>query len=431
MTHIVIIGTLDTKNAEFMYLRDCILRMFTKLQVQVQITLADCGTNHVVNDAVSISRAQLLEFYTTTGNQVPPRSRPGAIDDTISCLSNYIRALDRKQKIHRIIGAGGTGGTSLISAAMRSAAPIGLPKLIVSTVASGYTAPIVGETDMSLMYSVVDIFGTNQLLLDILANAAGGITGMALAYEQRLAQESPQSLTAECEKAERGRTRIGITMFGVTTPCIEYVRRYLETHYNVELYVFHATGHGGMAMERLVEQGRLDAILDLTTTEICDLIAGGNMRASPERLEAALRRGIPNIISLGAADMVNFGPVDSIPPRYIQRKFHKHNPIVTLMRTSEAECAAMASFIVDKVLQFAKEPSLVEVWLPKGGFSSLSTPSRPFADPRADATLFKTLKLGFEGSHTRVVETNQEINSKAFAVAVAERLMNLVHKASQ
>ncbi|KAM3450534.1 hypothetical protein MY3296_005997 [Beauveria thailandica] len=308
---------------------------------------------------------------------------------------------------------------------MRSAAPIGLPKLIVSTVASGYTAPIVGETDMSLMYSVVDIAGTNQLLLDILANAAGGITGMALAYEQRLAQESPQSLIAE-----RGKTRIGITMFGVTTPCIEYARRYLETHYDVEIYVFHATGHGGMAMERLVEQGRLDAVLDLTTTEICDLIAGGNMRAAPERLEAALRRGIPNIISLGAADMVNFGPADSIPPRYIQRKFHKHNPIVTLMRTSEAECTAMASFIVDKVLQFAKEPSLVEVWLPEGGVSTLSTPSRPFADPRADTTLFETLKSGFKGSHIRLVETNQDINSEAFAVAVAERLMNLVHKVS-
>ncbi|EFY93672.1 hypothetical protein J3458_015595 [Metarhizium acridum] len=201
---------------------------------------------------------------------------------------------------------------------MRDAVPLGLSKLIVSTVASGGTGPVVGETDMSLMYSVVDIAGTNQLLCEILSNAAGAIAGMAFSYERRLARENPRTMTTG-----RGRTRIGITMFGVTTSCVDNVRRHLESHYDVEIYVFHATRHGGKSMERLVEEGRLDAILDLTTTEICDLLAGGNMRADPNRLEAALKRGVPNIISVGAADMVNFGPLETVSPCYKHRKLYK------------------------------------------------------------------------------------------------------------
>lgn len=424
MPHIVIIGTLDTKSQEFLYLRECLLDLSAALHMPMHITLMDCGSKPVANENITIGRAQLLSRFSQTNSQGIPKSCAEAIDEVIPCAVSYLEELNRQNQVHAIVGAGGTGGTSLISAVMRAAAPLGLPKLIVSTVASGYTGPVIGETDMALMYSVVDIAGTNSLLRDILSNAAGAIAGMASAYERRLVQKqaSPQMALGG------GKTRIGITMFGVTTTSVEHIRRYLEAHYAVEIYVFHATGHGGKAMERLVEEKRLDAVLDLTTTEICDMIAGGNMKAGPNRLEAALKRGIPNIISLGAADMVNFGPIDTIPPQYIHRKLHKHNANVTLMRTSESECAMMASFIVDKVLQFAADSSMVEVWLPMGGVSAISTPAEPFADAQADETLFKMLRLGFQGTHIRVVEDTRDINDEGYANAIAERLMTLVFK---
>ncbi|KAF5124146.1 UPF0261 protein [Metarhizium anisopliae] len=421
MPHIVIIGTLDTKKDEFMYLRERIASISQCLPLPTHITLIDCGREHVTNSAISISRSQLLEQYSEPGRHVPPRSRAEAIDEVIPCASKYIRDLEHRHKIHGIIGAGGSGGTSIVSAVMRDAVPLGLPKLIVSTVASGDTGPVVGETDMSLMYSVVDIAGTNRLLCEILSNAAGAIAGMAFSYEQRLARENPRTMTAGTQK-----TRIGITMFGVTTACVDTVRRHLESHHDAEVYVFHATGHGGKSMERLVEQGGLDAVLDLTTTEVCDLLGGGNMRAGPERFEAALKRGIPNVVSVGAADMVNFGPLETVPPCYKHRRLYRHNPNVTLMRTSDTECADVAMFMVDKLRRFTKDASMVEVWLPMGGVSSLSTPSGPFADSRADGALFETLKFGLKESGIRVVEDAREINDGGFAVDIAERLMSLV-----
>lgn len=182
---------------------------------------------------------------------------------------------------------------------MRDVLPIGFPKLIVSTAASGDTGPIVGETDITLTYSVVDIAGTNSLLKTILSNAAGAIVGMAQAYEARSKSESAAS------SGSKQRKRVGLTMFGVTTPCVDKIREYLESNYDIECFVFHCTGHGGKAMERLVEQGELDAVLDVTTTEICDYLCGGVMSAGEHRLEASLKAGIPCIISVGATDMVS------------------------------------------------------------------------------------------------------------------------------
>lgn len=219
----------------------------------------------------------------------------------ILCASNYLKETyeaglaDPTSAIHGIISAGGTGGTSLASGAMRDSLPIGFPKLIVSTAASGDTSPIVAESDITLMYSVVDIAGNNSLLRRVLSNAAGAVVGMGQAY----AREG-----SELKGADSGKHRVGLTMFGVTTTCVDMVREYLETNYEVECFVFHCTGHGGKAMEKLVEEGRLDAVLDVTTTEIADYLCGGVMSAGEHRLEAALKAGIPYIISVGATDMV-------------------------------------------------------------------------------------------------------------------------------
>jgi uncharacterized protein (UPF0261 family) len=266
------------------------------------ITSIDCGRSHNEHLAITISQEELVARY---GGQRPENLQTmqrGEVikymtQATIACVKDIIAC----QGADGIIGAGGSGGTSLISAVMREAAPIGMPKLIVSTVASGDTSSILGETDITLMYSVVDIAGRNELLRNILSNAAGAILGMSRAYEKFLDREhrimeKPQPVT-----------RIGITMFGVTTQCVDQIVQYLNDNYysSVETYIFHATGHGGKAMERLVEERRLDAVLDLTTTEICDHLSGGNMSAGPNRLEAALKAGIPYIISLGATDMVS------------------------------------------------------------------------------------------------------------------------------
>jgi uncharacterized protein (UPF0261 family) len=252
--------------------------------------------------------------------------------------------------------------------------------------------------------------------------------GMALTYQHRL--DERRALRAQKNRGEEKETRVGITMFGVTTPCVDHVRKYLEDNYSVEVYVFHATDHGGKSMERLVEEGRLDAILDITTTEICDLIASGTMSCETSRLEMTLKRGIPNIITVGATDMVNFGPVDTVPRQYRDRKLFVHNPSVTLMRTSAAECREVGDFILDKLNRFAQDPGMVEVWLPGGGVSSIGTAGSVFADDDADTALADTLRGELNDSKICVVSDERDINDDGFALDIADRLMDLVAKHS-
>ncbi|KAL2850136.1 hypothetical protein BJY01DRAFT_135814 [Aspergillus pseudoustus] len=429
MPHILLLGTLDTKLDELLYLRSQLTTTAARLSTPLEITLIDCGRQPTTHEEINITHKDLLAKYAPDREPgLPGLSRGDAINVLITLVTKCVADILRStSEIHGILGAGGSGGTSLISAVMRDAAPIGLPKFIVSTVASGDTGPVVGECDISLMYSVVDVAGTNRLLKEVLGNAAGAVFGMAVAYEERLRESRSD---AEKKNMEKKKTQIGVTMFGVTTPCVDRVRRHLEENYPVEVYVFHATGHGGKAMERLVSEGRLDAILDITTTEICDLIAGGNMACEPSRLEVSLRRGIPNIISVGATDMVNFGPLDSVPEQYRDRKLHVHNPTVTLMRTSADECRKVGEFVVDKVDRFAADQSMVEVWIPTGGVSIIATPGAPFADPEADAALADTLRSGLEGSKVPVVSDNRAINDEGFAVDIADRLMELVARYS-
>ncbi|KAF2124138.1 UPF0261-domain-containing protein [Dothidotthia symphoricarpi CBS 119687] len=340
-----------------------------------------------------------------------------------SCATKAVKSLFEEKSIHAIIAAGGSGGTSLAAEVMRNALPIGFPKMIVSTVASGDTGPIVQETDITLMHSVVDIAGSNQVLRDVLGNAGAAIAGMAHSYLSRKNGTMPTAY---------GMERVGITMFGVTTPAVKTIQTYLETNYDVETYVFHATGHGGKAMERLVREGQLDSILDLTTTEVCDELTGGVMSAGPHRLEAAAQAGIPNIICLGATDMTNFGPKHSVPERFKKRKLYEHNSVVTLMRTSKEEARQVGEFIVEKLKTHAKYPDMIQVWLPKGGLSEIANPGGPFADAEADTVLFQTIKEGLSGSGIEVVEDERAVNDDGFAVDIAKALaqkMNISSKA--
>ncbi|KAI4937759.1 hypothetical protein J4E85_000195 [Alternaria conjuncta] len=371
----------------------------------------DVGRKRIRHSSISISQDQLLKDQGGV-EDVSDLPRGEVIKTMAARATKAVKNLFEEGKIHAVINAGGSGGTSLAAEVMRTALPIGFPKLIVSTVASGDTGPIVGETDITLMYSVVDVAGLNQVLRNVLSNAGAAIAGMARAYASR--QEDAVRST---------KNRVGITMFGVTTPAVDLIRAHLEANYDIETYVFHATGHGGKAMERLVKEGGLDAILDLTTTEICDHITGGVMSAGEHRLEAPAEAGIPYIVSVGATDMTNFGPMNTVPERYKDRKLYEHNPVVTLMRTSVDEATQVGDFIAAKLKTHAKNPEVVQIWLPKGGISMIAVPDGPFQDEKADAALFDAIRRGLQDSKVEIIEDERAINDQNFARDIAEALV--------
>jgi uncharacterized protein (UPF0261 family) len=405
---VVLIGTCDTKLEELLFLRDEITHDGTK------VLFIDVGRKLVQHDSIDFRQDQLMRDYADDA-KVDGLPRGEVIKMMAGCATKAVKQLYDQGYIHGIISAGGSGGTSLAAEVMRNALPIGFPKMIVSTIASGDTGPIVEETDITLMPSVVDVSGLNGILRRVLSNAAQAIVAMSQSYAST--SRNPCRHTAK-------KKRVGITMFGVTTPAVDAIRKHLEGNYNIEVYVFHATGHGGKAMERLVREGGLDAVLDLTTTEICDFHTGGVMSAGPHRLEAAAQAGIPNIISVGATDMTNFGPRNTVPERYIaSRKLYEHNPVVTLMRTSKDEAEQVGKFIVDKLTKHAKDPSTIQVWLPTGGISMIAVPGGPFEDGEADSILFQTLKDGLANSGIEVVEDKRAVNEEGFAHDIAEALV--------
>lgn len=428
MPHIVILGTCDTKLHELLYLRSQI-QACSKDSSKTRITLVDAGRSPVQHEHITITQDTLTSQYAPSNSpkDVSELPRGEVITHMIACASNYLRSAyqaglkDSSKAIHGIVSAGGTGNTSLASAVMRAVLPIGFPKLIVSTNASADVSPVVGETDIVMMPSIVDIAGDNELLRRILGNAAGAIVGMSEAYERSLASPSDPSAGDEAKKK-----RVGLSMFGVTTPAVEKLRNYLESNYPISCYIFHMTGTGGRAMERLVSEGALDAVVDVTTTEICDHICGGVMDAGPHRLEAALKAGIPYIISLGALDMCNFGPKKTVPEKYRERKLFEHNPTVTLMRTNVEESRKIGEFIVEKVTKFAKDRSKVQVVMPLGGVSVIATPGAAFHDAKADEVLFSTVRDGLKDSGVIVVEDERAINDEGSAIDLGKRAVDVM-----
>ncbi|KAL1602208.1 hypothetical protein SLS59_004895 [Nothophoma quercina] len=405
MARVALLGTCDTKLDELLFLRNAIR------EANVEVMLIDVGRSATEHESITVSQADLLRRY-GNGKSVTEQERGDVVKIMAECATRAVKSLYDENFIQGVIAAGGSGGTSIAATVMREALPIGFPKLIVSTIASGDVGPIVGETDITLMYSVVDVAGLNEVLRCVLRNAGRAIAGMALGFATRSRQANTST-----------KKRVGITMFGVTTPAVDEVRRHLESKYDIEVFVFHATGHGGKAMERLILEERIDAVLDLTTTEICDHLTGGVMSAGSSRLEAAAAAGIPNIISVGATDMTNFGPLETVPERYKDRRLYEHNPTVTLMRTSKEEACQVGHFIVTKLKDHSKNSSAVEIWLPKGGISMIATPEGPFVDKDADAALFRIIKEGLADSGFKVVEDDRAINDTGFARDIAEALV--------
>ncbi|KAG5985507.1 hypothetical protein E4U43_006031 [Claviceps pusilla] len=408
---VAIIGTCDTKLEELTFLR----HQIAAAPGNVKTLLIDVGRHRCPSSEVNVHGADMLSRY-RPGLDMATLSRGDFIDAMSTCAAQAVHDMYCQGEIDGIVSAGGSGGTALSSRVMRNL-PVGLPKLIVSTIASGDTGPIVGGSDITLMYSVVDVAGLNHLLRDILSNAGAAIAAAAMSYSARKSRRSGQTPTSK---------RIGITMFGVTTPGVDRIRQILNHRYHAETYVFHATGHGGRAMERLIADGQLDGVIDLTTTEICDYIMGGTMSAGEERLDAAVEAAMPTIISLGALDMANFGPKDSVPERYSHRTQVEHNPIVTVVRTSPHDAEAIGLFICQK-LKRATNPALIQVWLPLGGVSMLSVPGGPFYDAEADAALFDSIREGLQGTGIRVMEDAGSVNDEAFATRIAEAMAELLN----
>jgi uncharacterized protein (UPF0261 family) len=409
MTTVAVIGTCDTKLDELLFLRDRV-----QDNPSVSTILIDVGRQVTENNTITTSPAQLISKH-GSGQDVSSLDRGKYIEFISKCAAKEVEQLYKDGAIDGIVSAGGSGGTSLVSAIMREVLPIGFPKLIVSTIASGDTEPIMGETDITLMYSVVDVAGLNHVLRNILSNAGAAIAASAVSYSSR------QNTTSQ-EADSLRKKRVGITMFGVTTPGVDAIRSHLETNYPIETYVFHATGRGGKAMERLIREGTLDGVIDLTTTEIADLIVGGVFAAPQDRLEAAIAAGIPNIVSLGATDMVNFGARDTLPAEFRNRNIVEHNPIVTLVRTSPEDCNKIGEFIASKLKQ-TKKPDVTELWIPKGGVSMIAVPGKPFADKKADEALFEAVRQGLEGSGVTIVEDERHVNDGSFAKDIAEALV--------
>jgi uncharacterized protein (UPF0261 family) len=394
---VLLIGTLDTKGAEFDLLRDRLR------QAGVGVLLADVGTLEPATATADFSREQV---GAEAGVDVDALRAGGDRGAAISAMAGAATALTRRLHdeglIHGVMSAGGSGNTAIATAAMQ-AVPVGVPKLMVSTMAAGDTSDYVGGVDVTMMASVTDVAGINTISARILANAAAAMAGMVLAPAPEL---------------EDGRPLVGATMFGVTTPCVTRAREELERR-GYEVLVFHATGTGGKAMEALVSGGQLSGVLDVTTTELCDDLVGGVLSAGPERLEAAGRTGIPQVVSLGALDMVNFGARETVPPKFEQRNLYVHNPSVTLMRTTPEECAELGRRIASKL---AAATGPVSLFVPLGGVSMIDAEGQPFHDPEADAALFDALREGLERSGVELVELDQNINDEEFADAMVARL---------
>ncbi|MED1443622.1 Tm-1-like ATP-binding domain-containing protein [Aeribacillus composti] len=402
MAAVVVIGTLDTKGVEHQYVSEIIRSN------GCEVLLIDVGILGTPQVNADISREEVANAAGTSIKQlVLENDRGKAIDTMGNGVAKLVKKLYKEGRLGGVFALGGSGGSSIAARAMREL-PIGVPKLIVSTIASGDTKPYVGQSDIMMMYSVVDIAGINCISKIILQNAANAIAGMV--KERKYADEI----------ANKEKPIVAISMFGVTTACVTEARRILE-NLGYEVIVFHANGSGGKAMESLIKDGFIDAVLDLTTTELADELVGGMLSAGPERLEIAGRLGIPQVVSLGALDMVNFGPVETIPRQYSHRKFYKHNSNVTLMRTNIEECTILGKRIAEK-LNKAKGP--VCVFIPLKGVSSIDIENGVFYDPEADKALFASLRESLS-SHIEIVEMDVNINNPLFAQSIAVKLHKL------
>ncbi len=392
MGSIYIVGTCDTKGEELRYLRDLLA------DAGRAVKLVDVSTSSQASaDAADHAPHEVLAHHPSGASLTGDRG------ESVTAMSEaLVRFIASRTDLEGILGIGGSGGTALIAPALRGL-PVGVPKVLVSTVASGNVAPYVGPTDISMVYSVTDIAGLNRISRKVLANAAFSLLGMV---SHQLAEEADE------------KPALGLTMFGVTTPCVQAIVSALSSEY--DCLVFHATGTGGQSFEKLVDSRLVRAGLDITTTEVCDLLVGGVFPATEDRFGAFERTGLPWIGSVGAMDMVNFGARDTVPDRFRDRKFHVHNAHVTLMRTTASENARFGEWIGER-LNRCSGP--VHLRLPERGVSALDIAGGPFFDPEADEALFAALERTIRATATRSIERLPlHINDPEFAQAMIRTL---------
>jgi uncharacterized protein (UPF0261 family) len=391
-----VVAALDTKGAEVVYAcRRLQARAVATLLIDIGVLGEPTATADVRREAVAEAAGTTLAALVAEGD------RGRAMEAMARGTAAIVRRLHEEGRIDGVVGLGGSAGASVATAAMR-ALPIGVPKLLVSTVVNGDTRPYVGTSDLTMMYPVVDIAGLNRISRRVIDNAAGAMAGLIGAQVAR-------------DGADDSRPLVAATMFGVTTPCVSRVQARL-TELGCEVLVFHATGAGGDAMEALVRSGSVDVVVDVTTTELADELAGGVCAPGPGRLDLAAGPPVPRVVSLGALDMVNFGPPDTVPDRYASRTLYRHNPEVTLLRTNAEECAELGRRIAAR-LACAIGP--VALAIPRGGLSAIDRPGEPFAAPDADEALFAAL-LGALPPHVAVHDLPLHINDPDFADAIVE-----------
>ncbi len=400
MPTIAVLGTFDSKGAEHAFVADALrIQGFNTRLINVGCLDAPTLTPDVGTDIIAAAGDPDWRSILTR------KDRGECVALMARGAARVVSEMAARGEINGIISLGGGGGTAIATAAMR-ALPIGFPKLMVSTLASGQTGPYIGTSDIVMMPAIVDVSGVNRVSRTIFSNAAGAIGGMVTAATRRRTEPASD------------KPLIVASMFGNTTAAVNESRRLLESA-GYEVLVFHATGTGGRSMEALIASGLVSGVLDLTTTEWADELVGGILSAGPERLDATAKAGIPAIVVPGCLDMVNFGEPKTVPARFAGRLFYHHNPQVTLMRTTPAECAELGRIIAEKVNRYTAP---VTVLLPAGGISIISAPGQPFYDPAADAALFESIHRHVRKG-IRVVDSPLPINDPEFARLCATTLL--------
>ena len=398
---VYLLTTLDTKGPEAAFVRDCLREM------GVQVALVDTGALGKPTLAADVTRERVFAAAGTSLAEIAAKNDRGtAVTAAARGAAEIVRQAYAAGNVDGVIALGGSAGTTIGTTAMRTL-PLGIPKVMVSTMASGQTRQYVGDKDIFMLNSVVDIAGLNRISRKVLGEAAAAMAGMV----------KFRSLGRDAGGATADKPLIAATMFGVTTPCVQRARQVLEEA-GYEVLVFHATGNGGLAMESLIRDGLIAGVLDITTTELADELVGGVLSAGPTRLTAAGECGIPQVVSVGALDMVNFGPPETVPEKFKSRKFHQHNPTVTLMRTTPEENTKLGAEIGRKV-DAAKGPAAIMI--PLKGVSAIDADGKSFDDPAARKSLYD----GIRANHGKVelIEMDNHINDEAFAMAAAQKLL--------
>ena len=397
---VLVAGTFDTKANELHYMADHLISKGLKART---VDLSTSGKQAVAD----VKATDVAAHHPDGADAVFTGDRGSAVEQMAIAFTHWMNSM--RSDVAGIISAAGSGGTALATPAMR-ALPIGVPKVMISTVASGDVGTYVGPSDIMMMYSVTDVQGLNAISRKVLGNGVAAIIGMV--------RDAPDEVVNTAEKPG-----LGLMMFGVTTAAVQAISALVEDQF--EPFVFHATGVGGQSMEKLIDNGFLTAAIDLTTTEVADMIAGGVMAATEDRFGAVIRERVPYVGSVGALDMVNFGAFETIPPKYADRLFYKHNPQVTLMRTSPKENAKMGAWIADRLNQMNGP---VRFLIPEGGVSALDAPAMPFWEPAANAALFDALESGLnQTSERQLLRSAYHINDPEFAQLCADTLRDIVY----